>query len=498
MHPYARLAEAVRKISDLLTIVDVPVLREKSLLGVEAQTLSRRLSEARIRLDQTRSHATRFGWIPIFGKKARMQVKEAMVEVQSVSDAKDFLLLRGGRVDDDLLKSRTAKRWLTYAESVAAKGLPTSVESMEAVDQLLARTDFLAGTDGREASKSGKMAPKVFALARQAAEIAKGWSGGAVVYTNRSVETTGTGTGRRTQFALDFDGVGQIDDGPRIYLPISSTREREMVLKGVRVDRDASRKGSKMWIPLADKEKVDQFLPLAFRKEGTHFAFPPIRHNAIGQNLWSVFDRDSWNHIRTTAYDRAGHRCQICGKQGGDLWSKLASGEERGRGGLVDCHEVWEWEPPDHPGNPGVQRLKRLLVVCKDCHLLFHESFALWRAKENGIEEAASDYIRGKRMMINRCDGVALDAQLADDKIAWDKAKNVDKWVLDLSHLAAQDFMNDVTLILQNGNKAGVTPELVGGTPFMTEDGTCYAVTDADELAHGGRPHVVSHHDKNV
>ena len=46
-------------------------------------------------------------------------------------------------------------------------------------------------------------------------------------------------------------------------------------------------------------------------------------------------------------HNRAGHRCQICGKQGGGLWSRLADPEERRRGGVVDCHEVWEWEVVD-------------------------------------------------------------------------------------------------------------------------------------------------------
>lgn len=279
----------------------------------------------------------------------------------------------------------------------------------------------------------------------------------------------------------------EVEAEPRIWLPVSPSRMHEVMERGARLDRSAPRRGSQLWIPVSERHAVESFLPLAFRTNPTRFSFPPIRHGASGQNLWSVFDRDNWNHIRTTCYDRAGHRCQICGKQGGGLWSRITPEEERAKRGVVDCHEVWEWEVTDPVAGTGVQRLQRMFCLCKDCHAIFHEGFTLSKARAVGIEAEAADYIRARRMLVNRCDGAGLDMQLAEDSRAWAETSKVGHWVLDLSHLAAQDYMADRVLTLCEGNSAEIGPGQVGGIAFRTEDGTAYAATDARALASGAQ-----------
>ena len=130
--------------------------------------------------------------------------------------------------------------------------------------------------------------------------------------------------------------------------------------------------------------------------------------------------------------------------------------------------------------------------MCKDCHAAFHSGHTMWRAREAGIGAEAEDYIRARRMLLNRCDGATLDAQLEGDRAAWDAVKDVGRWVLDLSHLAAQDYMADHTLIIREGNKAGVGPEQVAGIPFRTEDGTAYPASEAGTLALGRRAETPS------
>lgn len=289
----------------------------------------------------------------------------------------------------------------------------------------------------------------------------------------------------RKQIAMDFSGEGRHDVVTRVWLPVPAARTREMIDMGARYDPEAPHIGSRLWVPLDESAPFDAVLPLAFRQEPTRFSYPPIRHGAVGQNLGKVFDRESWNRIRKDAYARSGHRCQICGKQESGMWSRIATPKERTTPGLVDCHEVWDWDVPDPGRGVGIQRLKRLLVLCKDCHMSFHDGFALSRARAAGIETEVRVHIDKIRMLTNRLLLDAVQAGVSADKEAWESNRSVRTWVLDLTRIAAQDIMSDHTLVLDPQSAAGTGPDQVGGTEFIFQ-GARYAVTNAEELASGG------------
>jgi hypothetical protein len=393
--------------------------------------------------------------------------------------------------------ARRARWCLGRAAALARQGGPLPGDIADRAAELAGRARFLAETEGRESSRFGRLAPRAFALAEELAALVDDCEGAPQRAVgpepSRAPAVTNLPSvrmGRRTQLALDFDGTGEVEPETRIWLPVSASRTREMIERGARVDRSASRRGSQLWVPLSERARFEPWLPLAFRQRTPRFAFPPIRHNAAKNNVWSMFTQESWKHIAAVSYDRAGHRCQICGKQGGGLWSRIATPEERARGRAVECHEVWDWTVSTQ--STGVQALKRLLVLCPDCHLAFHEGFALSRAREAGIEAQAGDYLRARRMLMNHCDGATLDAQIAADSAAWEDGKSVERWVVDLAHLAVQDFMADHTMVLRDSNPAGVTPDQVGGIAFRTEDGTQYAATDARAMASGMPPRTLA------
>jgi hypothetical protein len=500
MDSKAQLIEAAKRIDKLIELAVAPARREAARLSTEAAPLKARREGLKARLAEARARASRLGWIPVLGGRCRAAEEEIAAEASRAEADWGRLRARARDASDVMAQARSARSSVACVEARARQGGDMSPGLGEKCGELLARVRFLAETEGRDAARADALAPKVFRLAVAAENIARAWdgkrlrpapaapaaAGGGAAGFNRPVEPTRKGKAR--QLSLDFDGTGQVEAEPRIWLPVSASRTRELVERGARIDRDAPRRGSQMWVPVSERGRVESLLPMAFRRQVQPFSFPPIRHNAVGQNLWSVFDRESWNHIRTTAYDRAGHRCMICGKQGGSLWGRIAPPDEIKRGGVVDCHEVWEWEVVDEASGVGIQRLKRLLVVCKDCHMLFHEGFALHKAREAGVEQEAADYIRTLRQLVNRCDGATLDAQLAADREEWERNKGVGTWVLDLSHLASQDYMSNQTLVLQADNRAGVGPGQIGGIAFAAEDGTVYAARDARELAEGGAP----------
>ncbi len=276
------------------------------------------------------------------------------------------------------------------------------------------------------------------------------------------------------QMAFDFiKPVEKTDLNDRIWLPVPASRKQEFIDRGAKWDAN-HKKGSKLWIPKTPQAAAmfQDVVPLMYRSNREKFEFPPIRPTAVGQNLWSIFDQTSWNHIRKISYDNAGHRCQLCGKQMGSLYKAVSTPEEFQKGGLVDCHEVWDWEIIDGHPDMGIQKLKRFLVVCKDCHFMFHEGYLRDKAANVGIEEKAVNYINYLRGQLNNCDQPTLMNQLAVDNAKWESTRGVDNWFMDLSHLGQQGFMMDHIPTLKEDNRAGVDYSMLAGVNFKLENGT--------------------------
>ena len=70
-------------------------------------------------------------------------------------------------------------------------------------------------------------------------------------------------------------------------------------------------------------------------------------------NLRSVLSKEQWDFIKKDAKERSGGKCAVCGR-------KTAS---------LDAHEQWEYDEKN-----GVQKLKNVIAVCKDCHAAIHRN----------------------------------------------------------------------------------------------------------------------------
>ena len=75
------------------------------------------------------------------------------------------------------------------------------------------------------------------------------------------------------------------------------------------------------------------------------------------ENVRSYVSEEEWDVIRRAVYRRAEFVCEVCG----------GKGEEH----PVECHEVWEYDDINH-----VQRLKRMIALCPDCHMVKHMGLA--------------------------------------------------------------------------------------------------------------------------
>lgn len=153
--------------------------------------------------------------------------------------------------------------------------------------------------------------------------------------------------------------------------------------------------------------------------------------------------------------------------------------DEQQKNNAVESHEIWEWHVPDPSVGVGIQKLKKIITVCVDCHMMFHEGFAVSQAKLYSDAEKVSEFIKAKQMLVNRVDRVELEAQLASEKDRAESQNGIDKWVIDLSHLSNQDYMQSNRLIFNDDNLANVAPDTITGIEFELQDGEVIEAKDA-------------------
>lgn len=73
-------------------------------------------------------------------------------------------------------------------------------------------------------------------------------------------------------------------------------------------------------------------------------------------------DKDTWDKLRSQAYRKAGHCCELCGGRG-LRWP-------------VECHEIFDYDDESH-----IQRLVGLVALCPNCHEVKHIGLANIRGR---------------------------------------------------------------------------------------------------------------------
>lgn len=81
-------------------------------------------------------------------------------------------------------------------------------------------------------------------------------------------------------------------------------------------------------------------------------------------NLRAYYSKSEWDIIRKKVYDRAHHRCEICGGVG--------------KTHRVEAHEEWSYDPETR-----LATLERLTALCPSCHEVKHFGFAVVSGHED-------------------------------------------------------------------------------------------------------------------
>ncbi|CAH1690214.1 conserved hypothetical protein [Hyphomicrobiales bacterium] len=267
----------------------------------------------------------------------------------------------------------------------------------------------------------------------------------------------------------------------RIYLPVPPSLSGQVERLGA--IRDISVSGASPWFvtPEMDLQAFGRLLPMAIWPSPTAISMPSLPLYAAGQNLWSLFDRDYWDHVRKQTYAASGHRCTICGGRGPSAIAK-AIHQPDDPPPTIQAHEIWDWTIGDEDGAVGVQRLTGILCVCKGCHMLFHSGHARRLAELNGMGDEVAAAIEQRRRTLTRLSPAELAESIAAANERLRELSGISKWVIDLSHIAAQSSLSQITPVLQESNRANVPPEQIAGLAFRTDQGRSFEARDADEV----------------
>lgn len=129
-------------------------------------------------------------------------------------------------------------------------------------------------------------------------------------------------------------------------------------------------------------------------------------------NLRTVLSPSAWDLIRRRVYANAGGKCEICG----------------GSSNRLEAHEQWEYDEENK-----IQRLKRVVAVCRACHQVIH----IGRTQIMGGEEAASRHF----MQVNGCCYAEYRKALGKANEDHLRRNKIDEWALDVTWL--EDFISD-------------------------------------------------------
>jgi hypothetical protein len=142
-------------------------------------------------------------------------------------------------------------------------------------------------------------------------------------------------------------------------------------------------------------------------------------------NVRDRVPREDWDRIRKQVYERAGHRCEVCGG--------------RGSRHPVECHEVWEYNE-----TTAVQRLVRMIALCPACHEVKHMGLAGIKGRGE-IAAAHLAEVNGWNPQVT--------AAYIDQAFAVWKDRSARTWSLDVSALTAYGI--DPAIIAEaNGTSA--------------------------------------------
>lgn len=136
-----------------------------------------------------------------------------------------------------------------------------------------------------------------------------------------------------------------------------------------------------------------------------------VPETAWYSNVRSNVTQQEWDVIRKKSYEKASHKCEICGDVGTNQGVKHK----------VECHEIWEYNDESH-----IQKLTGLISLCPNCHKTKHVGLAQMKG-EVGI-------VINQLMSVNgMTEDEAIEYINQSFEVWGERSKHA--WELDISYL---------------------------------------------------------------
>lgn len=203
----------------------------------------------------------------------------------------------------------------------------------------------------------------------------------------------------------------------RVWLDVPFSQKDAAKAAGARWDPNARRwfapregmAGLQRWAALPD---VPDLLPGEDRAFGQGLFVDLVPSSCWFTNVRSCVDERDWERLRRMIIRRAGMRCEVC-----------ATTEDREVERWLEVHERWAYD-----SSTGVQRLRRLICLCSDCHRVTHYGYA----QVSGREAEAFTHLTAVTGMT----AVAAHEHIDTAFARWQERSSC-TWSLDLSILTA-------------------------------------------------------------
>ncbi len=121
-------------------------------------------------------------------------------------------------------------------------------------------------------------------------------------------------------------------------------------------------------------------------------------------NVRSQVSKKDWDTIRKAAYEKANHKCEVCGRKN-----------------RLEAHEIWHYN--DVTKN---QKLFQITAVCNSCHQLYHLGFSFLK----GNSEKSINWLN----KINNWTREETESYISIVFEIWYQ-RSQHQWSLDLSYL---------------------------------------------------------------
>lgn len=126
--------------------------------------------------------------------------------------------------------------------------------------------------------------------------------------------------------------------------------------------------------------------------------------NLLPKGSWNndfskTLSKKDWDTLRYYCYQKANHRCQICGYQTDEL----------------DAHEVWEFDIKNR-----TQTLKDIIAICSKCHGVKHF--------KNSIRLGYGQQAKEHFIKTNKCSEIDFVNHLLKAKLQYEERNKIFRW----------------------------------------------------------------------